>query len=70
MASGQGIHWLIESPTIFIVYSRLLRYLSFCFKHIHAVCIYNGVAMPTNRLYHSTSRIFQIYYQVLAVVIW
>ena len=42
MASGQGSHWLIKSPTMFIyVQPALLRYVStLFFKHIHASSSY------------------------------
>ena len=42
MASGQGSHWLIESPTIF--YQCVTRPPEICvnlvFKHIHAASSY------------------------------
>ena len=49
-ASGQGRHWLIESPTCFHLY--VTRPSEICvnlfFKHIHAASIYQYV----DNLYH------------------
>ena len=37
MACGQGSHWLIESPTICIIFATRPNriYVNFVFKHIH-----------------------------------
>ena len=54
MASGQGSHWFIESPTIFhlCVTRPSEMFVNFVFKHIHTASICTICRKSVDNLFH------------------